>query len=131
MGVDATLRPSSRVQTRLGLESARFSDVRTGPREVFDVKIWRASTTWQLTERFLLRNITEHNTFSKELDFNLLLTYRVNAGTAFYFGYDDHYRQADHFDDDATSLPRRCYFTTDLRRTNRAIVTKLQYLFRY
>ena len=53
-----------------------------------------------------------------------MLTYRVNAGTAFYFGYDDHYRQADRFDEDR-------YFTTGLRRTNRAIVTKLQYLFRY
>ena len=124
VGVDATLRPSSSVQTRLSLEAARFNDVRTGPLEVFDVKIWRGLTTWQLTERFLLRNITEYNTFTKELDFNLLLTYRVNAGTAFYFGYDDHYRQADRFDEDR-------YFTTDLRRTNRAIVTKLQYLFRY
>lgn len=60
VGVDATLRPSSSVQTRLSLEAARFNDVRTGPLEVFDVKIWRGLTTWQLTERFLLRNITEY-----------------------------------------------------------------------
>ena len=124
VGVNATVRPLSSVQSRLSLDTARFTDVRTGALEVFDVKIWRGLTTWQLTDRLLLRNIGEYNTFSKELDLNLLLTYRVNAGTAFYLGYDDHYRQADRIDEER-------YFTTDLRRTNRAIFTKLQYLFRY
>tara|TARA_B100000745_G_scaffold86838_1_gene54465 strand:- start:289 stop:609 length:321 start_codon:yes stop_codon:yes gene_type:complete len=106
------------------LDVARFTDVRTGALEIFDVKIWRGLTTWQLTDRLLIRNISEYNSFSKELDLNLLLTYRVNAGTAVYLGYDDHYRQSDHIDEER-------YFTTDLRRTNRAIFTKLQYLFRY
>ena len=124
VGVNATLRPSSSVQTRLSLDVARFTDVRTGALEIFDVKIWRGLTTWQLTDRLLIRNISEYNSFSKELDLNLLLTYRVNAGTAVYLGYDDHYRQSDHIDEER-------YFTTDLRRTNRAIFTKLQYLFRY
>ena len=95
VGVNATVRPWSSVQSRVSLDTARFTDVRTGESEVFDVKIWRGLTTWQLTDRFLLRNISEYNTFSTELDLNFLLTYRVNAGTAFYLGYDDHYRQAD------------------------------------
>lgn len=43
---------------------------------------------------------------------------------AFYFGYDDHYRQEEFLEEDR-------YFASDLRRTNRAIFTKLQYLFRY
>ena len=124
VGVNTTIRPISSVQSRLSLDTARFTDVRTGALEVFDVKIWRGLTTWQLTDRLLVRNIGQYNTFSKELDLNLLLTYRVNAGTAFYLGYDDHYRQSDHIDEDR-------YFTTDLRRTNRAIFTKLQYLFRF
>ena len=47
------------------------------------------------TDRLLARTIVEYNTFAKDLDFNLLFTYRVNAGTVFYLGYDDHYRQAD------------------------------------
>ena len=124
VGVNATVRPWSSVQSRVSLDTARFTDVRTGESEVFDVKIWRGLTTWQLTDRFLLRNISEYNTFSTELDLNFLLTYRVNAGTAFYLGYDDHYRQADHIDEER-------FFSTDLRRTNRAIFTKVQYLFRY
>ena len=124
VGVNATVRPWSSVQSRVSLDTARFTGVRTGESEVFDVKIWRGLTTWQLTDRFLLRNISEYNTFSTELDLNFLLTYRVNAGTAFYLGYDDHYRQADHIDEER-------FFSTDLRRTNRAIFTKVQYLFRY
>lgn len=80
-----------------------------------------------------MRNITEYNTFNKDLDFNILFTYRVNAGTVFYFGYDDHYRQADQLegDLDGDGFDDRLFFTTDLRRTNRAIFTKLRYLFRY
>ena len=125
IGVNATVRPVSSFQSRISVNSARFTDVRTGSGEVFDVKIYRALSTWQISQRFLLRNISEYNTFSKKLDLNVLATYRVNAGTAFYLGYDDHYRQSDLIDDDER------YFTTDLRRTNRAIFTKVQYLFRY
>ena len=124
LGINATVRPWSSLQSRLSLDTARFTDIRTGEMEVFDVQIWRGFTTWQLTDRFQLRNISEYNTFTTELDVNVLLTYRVNAGTAFYLGYDDHYRQADRVDEDR-------FFTTDLRRTNRAVFTKLQYLFRY
>ena len=123
-GINTTVRPFSSLQSRLSLDSAQFTDTRTGDLEVFNVKIWRGLTTWQITDRLLLRNIGEYNSFSKELDLNLLLTYRVNAGTAFYLGYDDHYRQEDRIDDER-------FFTTALRRTNRAIFTKIQYLFRY
>ena len=52
---------------------------------MFDVKIFRALTTYQFTDRFLLRNITEYNTFDKTLGLNFLVTYRVNSGTVFYY----------------------------------------------
>ena len=51
--------------------------------------------TYQLTDRFVLRNITEYDTFDKTVGVNMLVTYRVNAGTVFFVGYDDHYQQAD------------------------------------
>jgi len=54
----------------------------------------------------------------------VLLTYRVNAGTAFYVGYDDRYRQGDRINADLLR-------TGELRRTNRALFTKLQVLLRY
>ena len=123
-GFNVTLRPAARLQSEVSFDTSRFVDTRAGDIEVFDVKIVRAFTTFQFTDRFLLRNIVEYNTLSTRLGGNLLLTYRINAGTVFYLGYDDHYQQGDHIDEDRFPPP-------DLRRPNRAIFTELQYLFRY
>jgi hypothetical protein len=117
------VRPFSRLQSEINFNTSRFIDVRTDA-EVFDVKIVRTRTTYQFTDRLLLRNIMEYDTFEKTLGGNLLVAYRVNAGTVFFVGYDDHYRQGNQID--ALLLP-----TTRLLRTNRAVFTKLQYLFRY
>ena len=122
-----SLRPLSRLQSSVNVNTSRLIDPldRT---EVFDVTIFRASTTYQFTDRLLLRNIMEHNTFSRTLGANLLVTYRVNSGTVFFIGYDDRYRQGDLiFDDDDEPL----FLTTDFERTNRAFFTKISYLFRY
>ena len=121
-GLSTTLRPISRLQATLNLDGNRFMDVRTNTL-VFDIKILRVQTTYQFTDRLFVRNIIERNTFDKTLDVNLLGTYRVNSGTAFYLGYDDHYTQGDAINADV-------FPGTQFQRTNRAIFTKLQYLFR-
>ena len=97
------------------------------------MRIVRALTTWQFTNRLLVRNISEYNTFDRTFDLNVLFTYRVNAGTVFYAGYDDHYQQADRIDwnIDRDELAASRFYTADRRRTNRAIFLKFQYLFRY
>jgi TolB-like protein len=121
------LRPFSRLQSSLRVSTSRLVDP-ADQSEVFDVKIFRAETTYQFTDRLVLRNIMEHNTFNGTLGNNLLLTYRVNSGTVFFVGYDDRYTQGDLiFDDDDEPL----FFTTDFERTNRAFFTKISYLFRY
>jgi hypothetical protein len=52
------------------------------------------------------------------------MTYRVNAGTVAFLGYDDRYRQGD--------LIADAFFpTAGFERTNRAFFTKIAYLFRY
>ncbi len=122
-----SLRPHSRLQSSININTSRLVDP-FEQTDVFDVKIYRAQTTYQFTDRLLLRNILEHNTFSKTLGANLLLTYRVNSGTVFFVGYDDRYQQGDLiFDDDDDPV----FFTTDFERTNRAFFTKISYLFRY
>lgn len=121
--IAANLRPFSRLQSQIDLNLSRLVDPRTDD-EVFDVRIVRSLTTYQFTDRFLLRNITEYNTFDRTLAANLLVTYRVNSGTVFFAGYDDHYKQGDRID--SQRFP-----TTALRQTNRAFFTKLSYLFRY
>ena len=121
--VFSSIRPFSRLQVQLEMSSSRFVD-RRDDTEVFDVKILRGFTTYQFTDRLQLRNITEFNSYDKKLGLNLLGTYRINAGTAFYVGYDDRYQQGDRIDE--TLFPASRY-----QRTNRAVFTKLQYLLRY
>ena len=129
-GLNAQVRPTSSISTRFNLNATRLTiaDV-----EEFSVKILRATTTYQVTEKFGLRNITEFNSLDKELDLNLLVTYRIDAGTVFFVGYDDHYQQADLIegDRDGDGFNEQLFFTQKLRRTNRAIFVKLQYLLRY
>jgi hypothetical protein len=119
----ATVRPFSRLQSQISLNTSRFVDP-LGNIVVFDIKILRALTTYQFTDRLLVRNIIDRNDYDKTLGVNMLVTYRVNAGTVFYAGYDDHYQQADRIN--ANLLPM-----TGLYGTNRAVFTKLQVLFRY
>ena len=131
--ISATLRPFARFSSEIGVTTSRFTDTRPGQVNSFNVEIYRSQSVLTFTDRLLARTIVEYNTFAKDLDFNLLFTYRVNAGTVFYLGYDDHYRQADQLagDYDGDGFDDRLFMTTDLRRTNRAIFTKLRYLFRY
>jgi hypothetical protein len=128
--VFAQVRPTSSLAMSLNLNSSRL-DI-DGVQD-FDVKILRASTTYQLTPKLGIRNITQFNTLSKKLDFNLLATYRVNAGTVFFLGYDDHYQQADFIsgDRDGDGFNEQLFFRGNLQQTNRAIFVKLQYLLRY
>ena len=121
--LSANLRPVSRLQSQVSVALSRLLDPRTDG-EVFDIKIFRALTTYQFTERLLLRNIMEYNTFARTLAANVLVTYRVNSGTVFFIGYDDHYQQGDLIDSQR-------YPTTAFQQTNRAVFTKFSYLFRY
>ncbi len=121
--VSLTVLPTSRLNTRFSLDTARFRDVNTDAL-VFDVKILRAFTTYQFTDRLLARNILEHDTGAGKVGINVLFTYRVNAGTALYVGYDDRLQEG-------VLLDRERFHTRDLQRQRRAFFTKLQYLFRY
>ena len=133
-GIFMSFRPFSRLQSQFNVSTSNlvdpFADV-----EIFDVKIYRALTTFQFTDRLLLRNILEYNTFQQTVGANVLLTYRINSGTVFFIGYDDRYQQGDLILDDARTsrayLGNPTFNTMDLLRTNRAFFTKISYLFRY
>ena len=133
-GMFATIRPVPRFQSQFDLNSSRLIDPRDD-RLVFDVTIVRALSTYQVNDRLALRNIAEFNTLQGTVGLNVLASYRVNAGTVFYIGYDDRYRQGDLIvgdDLDGDGVPDYLFPSiTALQRTNRAFFTKFQYLFRY
>ena len=128
------IRPISQFNSQININTNRFATM--DGTEIFNVKIFRALSTYQFTDRLLFRNIAEYNTFDKTLGLNFLVTYRVNAGTVFYVGYDDHYQQADRLfgpdaDVDGDGIRDPFYDPNGFQQTNRAFFTKLQYLFRY
>ena len=133
-GMFATIRPVPRFQSQIDLNTSRLIDPRDD-RLVFDVTIVRALSTYQVSDRLALRNIAEFNTLQGTVGLNVLASYRVNAGTVFYIGYDDRYRQGDLIlgdDLDGDGVPDYLFpSVTALQRTNRAFFTKFQYLFRY
>ena len=133
-GLFMTVRPFTRLQSQVNISTSNLVDP-FDDSEVFDVKIYRALTTYQFTDRLLLRNILEYNSFSRTVGANVLFTYRVNSGTVFFIGYDDRYQQGDLIagGDGYTPayLGNPTFYTTDLLRTNRAFFTKISYLFRY
>ena len=120
---NVSLRPHARMRVEFNNIFSRFLNPLDGS-EVFDVRIYRTRTTFQFTSRFLLRHIMEHNTQAVTLGNNLLLTYRINAGTVMFLGYDDRYQRGTQIDN--VLFPMRA-----LQRTNHAIFTKVSYLFRY
>ena len=135
-GISASmnLRPVPRLRSAINVTTNRFTDPMRGGEAVFDIRIFRALTTYQFTNRLLFRNISEYDTLDRKLDLNFLLTYRVNAGTVFYAGYDDHHQQADRIEGDLLDwydTGRRRLLVTGRQRTNRAVFLKFQYLFRY
>jgi hypothetical protein len=127
-GVDGrlfvTVLPFSRLQSTVNVSFSRLVDPQLQDQEVFDVKIFRSQTSYQFTTRLAARSILAYNTFDQTFDANLLLRYRVNSGTVFYLGYDDHYQQADRME--TALLPGRRF-----ERTNRAFFAKFSYLLRY
>jgi hypothetical protein len=127
--LNVTLRPFSRLQSQVDVITSRLRDPRDG-REVFDVKIYRALTTYQFTARLLARSIMEFHSLNRTSAVNLLASYRINAGTVFFLGYDDHHQQGDRISADGINAGG-VFTTTGYRRTNHAVFTKLQYLFRY
>ncbi len=138
-GMFLTVRPVPRFQSQINLNTSRLIDPRIDPSIgdplVFDVTIVRALSTYQFTDRLAYRNIVEFNTLQRTTGLNMLFSYRVNAGTVFYIGYDDRYQQGslilgDDLDGDGIQdylFPS----VTTMQRTNRAFFTKFQYLFRY
>ena len=117
------LQPTTRLRTDFTMITSDFVDP-AGGAEVFDVKIFRSRTSYQFTDRLFLRHIAEHDTQATTLGNNLLVTYRINAGTVVFVGYDDRFQDGNRIDD--ALFPSRM-----LRRTNRAFFGKLSYLFRY
>jgi hypothetical protein len=118
--IEVNVRPSHRLDANLSIEVSRLSDPATGDVWIRQT-IYRMRAAYQFSDRWFLRTILEHDTGLARAGANLLLTYRVNAGTVAFVGYDDRFEQLG-----LTSSPVFGRF----HRTNRAVFTKLSFLWR-
>ena len=116
-------RPSPRWRIQLNGIYNKFVDA-IADEDVYTVQIYRIRSTYQFTNRLLVRYIAEHNTLAGTLGNNVLFTYRINAGTVAFLGYDDRYLQGRLLDE--LRFPHDRF-----ERTNRAVFGKVAYLFRY
>ena len=74
---------------------------------VFDVKILRTFTTYQFTDRLMVRNILEHNTRQREGWASTSCSPTASTpGTAFYIGYDDRLQEGIYLDKERFYNPR-------------------------
>ena len=121
--VNFRFQPTSRLRTEFTMVSSDFVNP-IDQANIFNVKIFRTRSTYQFTDRLLVRHIAEHNTASVTVGNNVLFTYRINAGTVLFLGYDDRFQRG-------TRIDSLLFPFTALERTNRAFFGKLSYLFRY
>lgn len=125
----------SRLSTRAGSTPAPFA---TGP-SIFNNHILRSKLNYQFNRELSLRAILDYNAVlpnnqlvalprSKRLAADLLLTYLLNPGTAFYLGYTDGYENLA-LDPGAPPTLRRTGSPTT--STGRQFFVKMSYLFRF
>ena len=119
-GGNATIRPTQRLVLQPSMQYSRLRNRETGE-NYFSGYIVRVRTNYQFTRRLFVRVITQYNDFSQRLEVDPLITYKINAFSALYFGstHDlDTYARL--------SEPSAEFF----RQSNRQLFFKLQYLFR-
>jgi hypothetical protein len=145
-----TLRPSprlrfdqtyiySRLSTRAGSTPAPFA---VGP-SIFNNHILRSKLNYQFNRELSVRAIVDYNSVlpnrqlvaldpAKRLTADLLLTYLLNPGTAFYVGYTDRYENLS-LDPGAPPLipPTLSRTGSPSTSTGRQFFFKLSYLFRF
>ena len=129
----------SRLSTRAGSTPAPFT---AGP-SIFNNHILRSKLNYQFNRELSLRAIVDYNAVlpnpplvalerAKRLTADLLLTYLLNPGTAFYVGYTDRYENLS-LDPGAPPLlpPMLRRTASPDTATGRQFFFKLSYLFRF
>ena len=114
-----TLRPTQRMSIQPQFSYSRLSDKETGE-DFFSGYIARTRVKYQFSRHFFLRTIVQYSDFSKSLEIDPLLTYKVNAFTALHVGSTHDFDQFTH----PQGVEK--YF----RQSSRQIFFKVQYFFR-
>lgn len=135
--LSSSYRPVDQVTINLDLIYSDFDDRETGE-PVLDDLIGRLRVNWQLTPRMSVRAIVQHEDTDtnpqqtvletrRNWNFDLLFTYRVNAWTAVYAGYNQNLQNLEFNNIAGTNVLRR---SDDLIRDSEQFVIKFSYFLR-
>jgi len=114
-----TLRPTNRMSIRPQFSYSKLSDQQTSE-EFFSGYIVRTRVKYQFTRHLFLRTVVQYSDFSKKLEIDPLLTYKLNAFTAMHVGSTH----------DLDQFTRTQGPTKYFRQSHRQIFFKFQYFFR-
>jgi len=117
--VFGSLRPNQRLIIQPRVNYSRLTNRETGE-EFFSGYIARLRTSYQFLRGFFMRTVVQYNQFNETLEIDPLISYKINAFTAFHVGSTH--------DLDRYAMPDRPgnYFRQDKRQ----IFFKFQYIFR-
>ena len=115
----ARLSPGQHLTISPQFAYSRLTDEETGE-EYFSGFILRSRFKYQFSRRLYLRTIVQYNDFSKALEIDPLITYKINAFTAIHAGSTHDLDQFTHEDD----------LSKFFRQRSRQVFFKFQYLFR-
>ncbi len=132
--LDATFKP---VQQLVIQPDWTYSEMerRNGPGLLFKDYIIRTSVTYNFSREWYLRLITQYRDSRNRLDFEPLLTWKLNPFTVFFVGMSSSIRYFDDFTVETGTFrsfdDRRTIDYEDWRLTSRQFFAKLQYLYRF
>ena len=112
-------RPTSFISIQPRISFSQLTDQVTGE-EFYSGYIARARVKYVLSRRFFLRTVFQYSEFSKSLEIDPLITYKLNPFTALHIGST---HELDQFHREGS---QQKYF----RQSDRQIFFKVQYLFR-
>ncbi len=117
-----TFRPTERLVIQPRFVYSELKDRETGE-AFFSGYIARARLGYQFTRRFFMRTVVQYNDFSRRLEVDPLVTYKINAFTAFHVGST---HDLDRFDRPGRPDDPARFF----QESSRQFFFKFQYLFR-
>jgi len=110
------LKPTSQWSTEFKVSNYMFKGRYNSNKYRVKQDIYRIKSTYQFTRSLFLRAIAEHNTYYKEVEVNVLLSYQFIPGTVFFLGYNDYFVENS---------------SKNYHRYARGFFTKFSYLFRF
>ena len=113
-GFTGTIKPVNRLVIESELESLDLKDL--DGNELINGYVFRTRTEYQISKEMFFRFVVQYNDFSKRMNIEPLLTYKINPFSVFFIG--------------STHSSEESVLTGDFIQSERQFFMKFQYLFR-